>query len=107
MVGADDASFEKRPHVLNAVRVNIAFRYVLLMAVLNSLMLSVFVRYPLVGGPLVGVDGFGITSGVLSNEAVQGLPVGSPNDLKADVAVALHGTHHDGLVAFVAAPLAF
>jgi len=38
---------------------------------------------------------------------VQGLSVGTSHYPKADVAVPLHGTYHDSLVALVAASLAF
>src|SRR5829696_4743863 len=78
-----------------------------LVAVLDRFVLGVLIRHPFVSGPLVSVDSFCISGGVLSNEAVQGFPVGSTHYLKTDVAVALHGSYHDGLVALVAAPLTF
>src|SRR5215218_2901911 len=86
---------------------NVAFFNVLLVPVLDRLMFSVLIRDALVSGPVVGVGGFSIASGVLPNEAVQALPVGSPHDLKADIAVALHRADHNGLVPLVATSLAF
>src|ERR671921_194009 len=107
MVAAHDAPLEQRPHVLDAICVNVTLRYVLLIAMLDCLVFGVLVCDPTIGGPLVGVDGFGVASGVLTNEAVLGFPVGSPNHLKADIAIALHSTYHNGLVALVAPSLAF
>src|SRR5919112_2503368 len=107
MVATYDAPLKKRPHVLNAVCVNVAFRYIFLVAMLNRLVFGVLVRNPTIGRPLVSVDRFGVTSGVPSNEAVQGFPVGSSNYLKADVTVALHSAYHYGLITLIAPTLTF
>ena len=73
---------------------------------LDRFVLGVCVRDPTVGGPLVSVDGLRIPRRVLPNEAVQGLPIRTSNDLQADVTAPLHSTDHDGLVALVAPSLA-
>jgi hypothetical protein len=106
MVATHDGAFQEAPHVLYGVLVNVSGD-VFLVAELDSLVLGVLIRDAPVGRPLVGVIGFGVASGVLADEAVQGFPIRAPNNLKADVPATLHGTDHDDLVSLVAAPLAF
>src|SRR5215217_1815285 len=106
MVGTDDGPLQEAPDVLKRVRVNVAPN-VFPFAVLDGFVLGVVVCYPLVGFPFVGVDSFNIPGDVLTDEAVQGLPVSSPYYLQDDVPAALQGSHNDSLVARIAAPLAF
>src|SRR5215218_9737092 len=106
MVAAHYGPLEQRPYVLYGVRVNLAPRP-FLVPMLYRFMLGVLIRNTMVGRPFVRVDSLGISGGVLSNEAVQGLPVGASNDLQTDVPAPLHGSYHDCLVALVAASLAF
>jgi hypothetical protein len=74
------------------------------LTMLDHFVLGVAVCYALVGLPFVGIDGFNISGDVLTDEAVQGLVVASPNHWKADVSAALQGTYNHDLVAFISAP---
>jgi hypothetical protein len=73
---------------------------------LDRFVFGVYVCDSFVGRPLVGINGFGIVGGVLSDKTVQGLPIRTSNDLKANVPAPLHRPYHDGLIAFVATSFA-
>jgi len=71
---------------------DVAFRDVFLVAVLAPLVLRVLVCHAKVSGPFIRIDGPGIASRALTDEAVQDLPIRATHLLKADVPTALHGT---------------
>src|SRR3990172_8595147 len=106
---ADDGSLEQAPHVLDAVGVDESADP-FLGAVVDGLVPGILVPNADVGGPLIGIDRFGLVRNVLPNPALQD-PLGAGVDnLQANLAVALHRTNDGGFVGVVpvslpAAPL--
>src|SRR5215210_3955372 len=106
MISADDGSLQETPYVFHAVGMHVSPN-VLPFAVIDRFMLGVRIRYAFVGFPFVSVDSLNISGDVLTNKAVQSFAVSAFNHLQDDVAAALDGPDHDGLVARISASLAF
>ena len=71
MVGADDRPLKQAPDVLNGIGVDIAIDP-LFGAVVDSLVACIVVGNSLVGGPIVGIDCFGVRCGIGVDEVVNG-----------------------------------
>jgi len=105
MIGTDDRALEKAPNVLNGVSVNIA-PDVLVNAVVDRLMARVMVSDTPIRTPFVSIDCFGIRSGSVLDELVESLLAPVRDNFETYLAVSLHSTHHDSLVAMIGAALA-
>lgn len=100
VIRADDRPLEQAPDALDAVRMNVS-AHPFLYAVIDALVLRVLIGNTEIGGKLIGVDGFRVGSGVFGNEFVKHFLAGMLDDLKANLAPALHGSDGDSLVPLV------
>src|SRR5690348_14294084 len=71
MIGTNDRSFEERPNALHAVCMNIA-AHPLFQAMINGLMLCIFIRYSFISRTLVGHDPFSCWIGGFFDKRMQG-----------------------------------
>ena len=101
VISADDAAFEEAPNALDAVRVNIPANP-LFFRMIDALMASIRVANSFVSRKLVSVDRLRLRICVVCDELVKRGLVSVGDDLKANLAFALHGSYRDGLVSPIA-----
>lgn len=102
VVRADHGAVEQAPNRLNRVCVDVAVNP-LVVSVADGFVPRVLVSDTVVTAPLVGVDRFGIVAYDVPDEAVQGVVIVARDGAEPDLAAALDGADHNGLVAPVAA----
>src|ERR1043166_323468 len=101
VVSTNNRAFKKAPDAFDAVGVNIAANP-LFRAVADALMPRVFISDAKVSGKFIGVDGFGLRIGVISNELVKRSPVSMTNNLQPNLAFTLNRSDGNRLVSFIA-----
>src|SRR5437016_12893939 len=100
MIRADDRPLQEAPHALDSVSMNVP-NNPFLCGVINPSVLRVGIFNSPIGWHFVCVDRFRVWCGVLVNEFVKHGLSSMWNDLQPNLALALHGSDGDSVVALV------